>query len=109
MKGLSRSLLLASRASCGGSGKSSIYALPVLTGLAPTEPIIDLDDDGKIDKDEFGVGREFGEMYDDPNMLGDTIYAACSVGEDCVDTTVTDFGDASVRTGRLGWHELIYE
>ncbi len=94
---------------CTGGGKSSLYAMPILTGLAPTEPIIDLDGDGKIDKDELGVGREFGEMYDDPNMLGDIIYAACSVGEDCVDTTVTDFGDTSARTGRLGWHELINE
>jgi type IV pilus assembly protein PilY1 len=95
---------------CSGGGKSSLYAMPILTGLAPTEPIVDLDGDGEIDtSSEFGVGREFGEMYDDPNMLSDNIYAACSVGENCVDTTVTNFGDVSVRTGRLGWHELINE
>lgn len=95
---------------CSGGGKSSLYAMPILTGLSPSEPLIDLDGDGDVDAaDGAGTGKEFNAMYDDPNILSDNIYAACSTGEDCVDVTKTKFGESSARTGRLGWHELINE
>ncbi len=91
---------------CSGGGKSKLYAIPILTGLPATQPVVDLDGDGDIDADDAGVGSDKGFLINDPNILSDKIYASKGVGEG-VDTTEADFGDSSARAGRLGWHERI--
>ena len=93
---------------CAPGGSSKVYAAPILTGLAATQPVVDFNEDGAIDSDDAGIGIELDDLINDPNILGDRIYASKS-HELGVEVIETDFGDDNVRTGRLGWRELIDE
>jgi len=93
---------------CSGGGSSVLYALPLLTGLNPTKPILDIDGDGDIDADDMGVGVAKDGLVNDPNRLGKNIYGSKGDSDE-IDKTATDIQSGSEREGRLGWYELIDE
>lgn len=95
---------------CSGGGASYLYALPLLTGLNPSKPILDLNDDGFIDENDVGAGMKSDNFNNETNVLGK--YTFSSNKERPKDSTGIEKGEhaattTSDREGRLGWFELI--
>jgi type IV pilus assembly protein PilY1 len=113
------SSLIPDSSECSGGGTSVFYGLPLLTGLNPTQAILDLDRDGDLDADDFGVGVAIDHIVNQANCLSARCYSTKGISDGTSDSTSTsadlieDIGKGetadSLRSGRLGWFEMVDE
>ena len=97
---------------CSGGGESVRYAIPVLSGLNPTKPILDLDEDGDFDADDVGIGKRGSDFNNEVNVLGEYMYSANkdqSGDGSGVDKNRHNASTDSAREGRIGWNEMLDE
>jgi len=93
-----------SQSLCQSGGTSWTMALR-LDGTTPTQPVFDVNNDGKVNSTDAMIGGiRYGEaMILNSNILGDNLYRQASDGE--VDQTKVDLGGGKVL-GRSGWQEI---
>lgn len=108
---------------CAKAPPGALFPIDIVTGGSPSRPILDLNNDGEIDENDFvtinGVDYASGIVFDgddlngtlvDPSMLvgtGDHDFLFVSGGDDQITLRLAPPEDQ--KTGRLSWRQLIEE
>lgn len=91
---------------CAGGGHSGLFTIPLLSGLNPIKPILDIDLDDDFDLNDIAVGKRLANSSNNPNLFGEKLYNT-SGQNNGITVDETNLEGGGTRTGRLGWQELI--
>jgi len=105
---------------CLRSPPGSTFPIDALTGGNPTRPILDLNNDGKIDSNDMvtvgGVQYAAGILFSTGDLNGQLVDPSLLLGTGAADFLFLSGGDEQItirvagpedaKTGRLSWREL---
>lgn len=91
---------------CDQGGSGWLMSVDLGSGLTPSRPVFDSNNDGQVDDDDTAYAGQFisGGLPAVSGFLGDNQYTPTSAGT--VERRAIDTGEAD-RTGRLSWDEII--